>query len=166
LRKRWIALPLGLLCAVSCSGLNADRDSGKRTAGKPPIFERFVEPSDGIVRDAHTGLEWTSHDNARDVTWPQADRYCGNLTLGDRFDWRLPEIGELEGLYDERLEQPCGTRTCHLDPAVRLTNPYLWSATQRNSRRFYFDFRFGASLAPLSKPGLVRRALCVRRFGH
>jgi hypothetical protein len=159
-------LLLGLLCAVSCSGLNADRDSGKRTAGQPPAVDRFGQPSDGIARDGHTGLEWTSRDNARDVTWPQADRYCGDLTLGDRFDWRLPEIGELEGLYDERLEQPCGTRTCHLDPAIRLTNPYFWSATQKGSRRFYFDFRFGASLAPLSKPGLVRRALCVRRFGH
>jgi hypothetical protein len=119
-----------------------------------------------MVRDAHTGLEWTSRDGARDVTWPQADRYCRELSLGGRTDWRLPEIGELEGLYDERLEQPCGTRTCHLDPAVRLTNPYVWSATQRDSRRFYFNFQFGSSLAPLIRPGVVRRALCVRRFGH
>jgi hypothetical protein len=157
-------LLLGLLCTVSCSSRNGGRDSGKHTAGQAPVAERFIGPSDGSVRDAHTGLEWTSRDNARDVTWAQADRYCRELTLGDRSDWRLPEIGELEELYDERLEQPCGTRTCHIDPAVRLTNPYLWSATQKGSRRFYFDFRFGASLAPRLKPGLVRRVLCVRRF--
>lgn len=166
MRKRWMALLLGPLCAVSCSALNADRDSGERTAGNLPFAERFVEPSDGIVRDGRTGLEWTSRDRARDVTWSQADRYCRELALGNRSGWRLPEIGELEGLYDERLEQPCGTRTCHLDPAVRLTNPYVWSATQRDSRRFYFNFQFGSSLAPLIKPGVVRRALCVRRFGH
>jgi hypothetical protein len=156
-------LLLGLLFCVSCSSRNGGRDGGKHTAGQAPAAERFIGPSDGIARDAHTGLEWTSRDNARGVSWPQADRYCRELTLGERTDWRLPEIVELEGLYDERLDQPCGDRICHLDPAVQVTNPYFWSATRKGSRRFYFDFRFGASLSPRPKPGLVRRVLCVRR---
>ena len=30
------------------------------------------------------------------------------------------------------------------------------------TRRFYIDFRFGTRLAPITRPGLTRRVLCVR----
>jgi len=86
------------------------------------------------------------------------------LRLGEMTDWRLPEIEELRGLYDERLKQACGDRICHLTPLIGLTDPYVWSATQRGSSRyFYFDFRVGSSLAPRLKPGLYRHVLCVRQ---
>lgn len=163
--KLWTAVLLGLLCYASCSGSDHDRGAREPVPGQPPLVERFVGPSDGIVQDTRAGLEWTSHDNKRNFAWHEADRYCRDLRLGGRTDWRLPEIDELEGLYDKRLDQPCGDLSCHLDPAIGLTNPYVWSATQRGPlSRFYFDFQGGASLSPHLKPGLVRRALCVRRF--
>jgi hypothetical protein len=75
----------------------------------------------------------------------------------------LPHLTELKGVYDERAAQPCAEgRTCRLDPAIRLTAPYVWTATPNGERsRFYVDFRFGTSLAPVVKPTLVRRTLCV-----
>jgi hypothetical protein len=158
MRKRRVALLLGLLCPLACVG----RDGGMRTAEQPPLDGRFVAAGAASVRDEHTGLEWTKRDNARDVDWHGGDRYCRNLSLGDRADWRLPEIGELAELYDERLDQACGEAVCHIDPMLELTKAYVWAATARDSRRFYFDFRFGTSLAPNLKPGLVRRVLCVR----
>jgi hypothetical protein len=155
-------LLLGLLCSASCSNGNGDPESKGHTPDTPSVPERFIAPRDGIALDSRTGLEWTKRDNARDVSWDEAESYCRELTVGDRVDWRLPEIDQLKELYDTGLEQPCGDAICHLDPSVGLTNPYVWSGTQRGSRRFYFDFRFGTSLAPRLKPGLVRRVLCVR----
>ena len=165
LRKHWTAVLLGLLCFVSCTtGIN-DLDTEEPMPGQSAAVHRFVDLNDGTVRDKRTGLQWTSHDNGRDFNWHQADRYCRRLTLGGRTDWRLPEIDELKGLYDEGRDQPCGKRKCYLDPAVWLTNPYFWSATQRGlSRRFYIDFQFGTTLSPRLRPGLRRRVLCVRRF--
>jgi hypothetical protein len=164
MRKGWIVVVLlGLLCCASCTGPNDDLDTSKQTPGQSPAVERFIGRGDGVVQDTRTGLEWTSQDNDRDLSWHQADRYCRELTLGGRTDWRLPEIGELKGLYDERLDQPCGDWTCHVDPAVGLTDPYFWGATHSgSSRRSYVDFQHGTSLSPRLKPGLVRRALCVR----
>ncbi len=164
MRESWIAVALALLCAASCPGCNVDADSEEPASGKSAQVERFVGLSNGVVRDTRTGLEWTSHDNDRDVTWHEAHRYCQALALGGQTTWRLPAIEELKGLYDERLDQPCGDYTCHLDPAVELTSPYYWSATQPGqARRIYFDFRFDTSLGPVLKPGLVRRALCVKQ---
>lgn len=166
LRARWTAVLLGLLWALSLAGCGDDRDTKVAMSGQEqsPGAGRFVTLDDGIIQDARTGLEWTGRDSARDVSWPQADQYCRQLALGGRTDWRLPEIDELGGLYDQRLAQPCEDRSCHLDPVLELTGPYIWSATQSGtSRRFYFDFRFGTRLAPRLRNTLVRRALCVRR---
>src|SRR4030095_8335470 len=64
--------------------------------------------------------------------------------------------------YEERFDEPCGDRRCHLDPAIRLGDPYVWSASERGvDTRFYFDFASGGSLSPNSVPTLVRRVLCV-----
>ena len=124
--------------------------------------DRFVPAADGVVRDSRTHLEWTSDDHAQSLSWNEADRLCRGSSRGARTGWRLPEIGELQALYDERFDEPCGDRRCHLDPAVRLGGPYVWSASERGvGTRFYFDFGAGGSLSPNVVPTLLRRVLCV-----
>ena len=105
---------------------------------------------------------WTSRGD-ESLAWPAADGYCGALSRAERTDWRLPAIEELKALYDVRFEERCGDRRCHLDPAIRLAEPFVWSAsTPRPGTRFYFDFATGTSLSPDLRPTLVRRVLCVR----
>jgi len=129
----------------------------------PPPAARFVAAGSGVARDTRTGLEWTRHDHDRALAWQPASHYCETLVLEGRTDWRLPEIGELKALYDERIERPCGDRTCRVDALIELTGPYVWSATRSGSpRRFYIDFHFGTTLAPNLKPSLLRQVLCVR----
>ena len=124
----------------------------------------LVAVDDDVVRDARTGLEWTRHDHDRPLAWDDADRHCRELALGTRRDWRLPELAELEALYDPHQQAPCGDRTCHLDPAIRLGGPYIWTASQRGpGTRFYFDAGYGTSFSPGTPPTLVRRVLCVRK---
>ena len=120
--------------------------------------------SNGAVLDQRTGFQWTSRDHDQPLAWEDADRYCHGLVLGGWADWRLPEIGALDALYDQRFDEPCGDRRCHLDPAIRLAGPYVWSAsTPGPGARFYFDFGFATRFSPGIGPRLVRRVLCVHQ---
>ena len=126
--------------------------------------ERFTSGGDGVTRDRKTGLEWTSRDHERALAWDDADRHCRELVRGDAHGtWRLPELAEVEQVYDPLVDEPCGERRCHLTPTIRLGGPYVWTATSRGpATRFYFDFGWGTSFSPGKPPTLVRRTLCVR----
>ena len=133
------------------------------TSTPAPATARLIAIRAGVGLDRGTGLEWTNRDSDQSLNWIGADRYCHGLVAGEQRDWRLPEIAELEGLYDPRLDEPCGDRQCHLDPAIQLGGCYVWSATSRTpGDRFYFDFSAGNSFSPALSPGLVRRVIWVR----
>ena len=146
----WIA---ALAATVACS--SADESSGPR----------FAALGAEVVRDARMGLVWMARDTGRELSWLDADRHCRELAVGSGgAGWRLPSIEELAALYDTSMEQPCGEAAiCRIDPAIRLSSPYQWSATApQPGRRVYYDFSFGSQLAPLTRPTLTRRALCTR----
>jgi hypothetical protein len=148
-----------LVVVASCGG--GDDSSERPTHASPR--ERLGAVESGVVFDSGTGLEWTSRDDDQALAWESAERHCRELALAGRTDWRLPEIAELQALYDKRFAEPCGDRTCHLDPRIHLASPYVWSGTARGpGTRFYFDFSLATSLSPGIAPTLVRRVLCVR----
>jgi len=150
---------LALLLVLVALGTTCVRPSHD---GRNAAPRRFVAAGDQAVRDTTSGLLWITHDDGRSYPWPVAESRCAALEMGSRTDWRLPTIDELGALYDESASSPCGERTCRLDPAITLTDPYVWSGTERGEgRRFYIDFKFGTRLAPLILPLLVRRVLCV-----
>jgi uncharacterized protein DUF1566 len=124
---------------------------------------RFVGAGDGIALDRRTGLEWTSRDHEQPLNWDDADRYCRELSLGGRPGWRLPELAELQALYDPALDEACGSKRCRLDPAIHLSGPYVWTVTARGAgTRFYYDFGYGNGFSPGVVPTLVRQTICVR----
>jgi hypothetical protein len=124
--------------------------------------DRFARRGDTVL-DRRTALEWTARDHDEALSWTDADRYCRGLPPGDGRDWRLPELDEVEPLYDTRFDVACGDKRCHLDPAISLRSPYVWTATARGEgARFYFDFAYGNSFSPGIAPQLVRRVICVR----
>jgi hypothetical protein len=133
-------------------------------AGDP----RFTQLGTDVVRDVRTDLVWTSRDSGRELSWPDADRYCRGLATNSAgLAWRLPSIEELATLYDTSKEQPCSEAAmCRIDPAIQLSSPYQWSATApQRDRRIYKDFFLGSQLAPLIRPTLTRRALCTHARG-
>ncbi len=151
---RWMAALL-LVAVAACR--RGDSYNGRTS-------DRLIAVADGVVRDQRTGLQWTSRDHEEALNWTDADQYCRGLVLGQLRDWRLPEIEELRALYDVSFKEPCGDRTCHLDPAIHLTDPYVWSSTAPGvGARFYLDFAFGNALSPGIGPRLVRRVLCMRQ---
>ena len=167
---------LALLAATACDRVAHSSGAPPLAAGTNPTLadgivldsgtglesERFATVGDGVVLDSRTGLEWTSRDHFQSLAWYDADRYCRELTQGERSGWRLPEIDELRALYDKHADQGCGDRRCRLDPAVSLAGPYVWSAAAPSPGvRTYLDFTVGTSLSPGSS--ILRRVICVRQ---
>jgi Protein of unknown function (DUF1566) len=134
------------------------------SAGDDVAEPRFTALDVDTTRDGRTGIVWMSHDAGHGLSWPDAKLHCqGHPPLPNGAQWRLPTIDELGSLYDPSVGQPCGeTANCGIDPAIRLSSPYLWSATApQPDRRVYYDFSFGTQLAPLLRPALHRGVLCT-----
>jgi serine/threonine protein kinase len=99
--------------------------------------------------DSQTKLMWTLRDNGTDVTWDQALTYCSNLSLGGFKDWRFPEIGELEKIYDPAQEK-------HTKGGIQLSQWWVWSGTTPFSKHAFRDgyfhgLTFGAYRASTQK---------------
>ncbi|MGO9119303.1 MAG: DUF1566 domain-containing protein [Desulfomonilaceae bacterium] len=62
------------------------------------------EPPTSSWTDPATGLTWAKRDNGQNVNWYDADGFCQNLNLGG-LRWRLPDMKELETLYDESVNR-------------------------------------------------------------
>ncbi len=129
----------------------------------------------GYWVDSSTGLIWAANDNGKDVTWGSALKYCRNLSLAGYYDWRLPSIDELQGIYDHS-----GFPAPHPKDVVPvlagkgkggllLTGAREWSSNRvlddRGHRTGYaweYDFPHGKRWKdPLGYTGSLR-ALCVR----
>ncbi|MBT5028108.1 MAG: DUF1566 domain-containing protein [Nitrospinaceae bacterium] len=72
------------------------------------LDKRFVDNGDGTVTDLETKLMWKQTDSYQDtskwVNWFRALEYVKKLNLenfGGHNDWRIPDLEEAEGLYDE-----------------------------------------------------------------
>jgi hypothetical protein len=81
---------------------------------------------------------WAKKDNGFDVTQPQALNYCRNLSLRGFRDWRLPEIDELEQIYDPSVVSGSFSYNgkkgwdLHLKGGIQMTVDDGWSATRGN----------------------------------
>jgi hypothetical protein len=159
---------LGLLATMLATAACTSESDAPGTAATPPAtVARSVAIRDGVLRDADTNLEWTSRDHEEALPWEAAEAWCRGRPADGGPEWRLPELPELEAIYDPRVDRPCGDRVCHLDPAIGLGGPYVWSVTSRGAgTRFYYDYSTGQAFSPTLHPRLVRRTLCVRGSGR
>jgi TIR domain/Protein of unknown function (DUF1566) len=137
------------------------RDSGlKKTADAGPQAVQTEVP-EVVYLDPETGLMWTTEDNGKDISWPQANEYAKELRLGGYSDWRLPTIDELAKLYD-----PEGGNKYDIRKPFRLTRGWVWSSNVEGSdSAWHFSFKVGQRHhSPMASPNA--RALCVRHSGE
>jgi hypothetical protein len=112
--------------------------------------------------DPKTRLMWARQDNGSDVNWSEAVSYCQQLRLGGFSDWRLPEIGELQGIFDASVNE-----LYKVKGNIQLSNYWVWSATRQGSgEAWIFFFTNGERHHGQLDSRSLRRALCVRRSGE
>jgi len=94
----------------------------------------------GYWVDPSTGLMWAGKDNGKDVSWKKAMKYCRDLRLAGYSDWRLANIGELQGIYDRNLDPSgmIGKEKGWAFPDRVKGNLYL-TGNQWSSTRLYDD---------------------------
>lgn len=84
---------------------------------------QYTNNGNGTVTDNRTGLIWQQALQPATYTYSTAVSYCANLTLGGNSNWRLPEISELQSIYD-----PCSaTYSDSVFTGTRTT--WAWSNT-------------------------------------
>jgi hypothetical protein len=101
----------------TCGGQDGRYQPGCASAG------RFTDNGNGTVTDTCTGLTWMKDPEATTMKWCEALEYCENLTLGDRSDWRLPTIRELQSIVDYGRHDPA------IDPVFGARSTWYFSST-------------------------------------
>ena len=92
--------------------------------GGQTVSPTFADNGNGTVTDNVTGLMWQQGE-AGTMTWDSALSYCEGLSLGDKSDWRLPNIKEFESITDDTRYNPAIDTTFF--PNVMSSN--YWSST-------------------------------------
>jgi hypothetical protein len=104
--------PAPVACADSPEVLARVDALEAEVASLTAAVQELQSPCEERPDRACTGLMWQKHhedlngDGAAgdndSLTWDAAHDYCAALTLGGHEDWRLPSLGELEGLRSSR----------------------------------------------------------------
>lgn len=66
----------------------------------------FKDNKDGTVTDDATALIWQQKDDNVGRNYKDANKYCRNLELGGRDDWRLPHLKELSSVANYNKNYP------------------------------------------------------------
>jgi hypothetical protein len=176
-----IVIVLALLgTGLSIIAMNRRPDTPNYSDGVPDP-PKPTAPSPAVWTDPSTRLMWTAKDNGQNVNWSEATNFCANLNNrnygGYSSGWRLPEIRELEALYDPSVTK---TYIYHGPPwrGFEDGGPYknhiknldldsccAWSKTRDGALKAYYLRFHSPQLDPFSYriDGMgVVRALCVR----
>lgn len=168
----WQARVVLVLLAIVALLASAQSPTGNRSqTQETQVRGYWIDPS--------TGLMWAGKDNGEDVTWHKAMKYCRDLRLAGYSDWRLPNMAELQGIYDSSatvpgLAGPPKTPrpfTWHVKGDLFLTGDQ-WSSNYRmddrgrnNGYAYYFDFNEGKPNDDQGGYATNKRALCLRDSG-
>ena len=149
------------LNAVQQAKDKADQKVRDKAAREQQERERAAREAAAMQwTDPATGLMWTKKDNGSAVNWQQGANYCRSLRLAGYSDWRLPTIGELQGISD------ADDAGWHVKGNLQLSYYWQWSSSQGNASGEAWTFHFSAGLRTsniLDNSYGAIRALCVRR---
>lgn len=106
--------------------------------------KRFIAYHDGTVLDTKTNLLWAAKDNANDINWLNAKRYCENYRAGGYTDWRMPTKEELAGLCDSNKPQAAScnesTSIYVATDLIKITCFASWTTDRDGDKAAYFFF--------------------------
>ncbi len=113
-----------------------------------PDGDFSLSSDNSIISDSSTNLQWSNDTEGVNqvLSWFDAKLRCKNLVLGEKSDWRLPNINELHTIkpdHDNHFTFGGDNVEIH-----NVTGPY-WSSTEDNNlskakyieNRSHFDYR-------------------------
>ena len=113
-----------------------------------------------IILDKKTNLMWldTSNRDNLTMTFPQAYRYCKNLTINKYANWRVPTIEELYTIVDYNSSNPAlKSEFKHISP-----NGY-WSANSYQlDNNLIIGMNFNDGSDGVSRKTNLQHTICVR----
>lgn len=128
---------------ISAGGTKKFHVRAVRYTEAPTILtQRFTLLPDNTVKDNGTDLTWYAVPTKDSLTWEDALQYSENLNVGNRSDWRLPNIKELQSLADVSLFTPCISK--QVFPTITVNK--FWSSTSlsnQTTKAWYLDTQYG-----------------------
>lgn len=116
---------------------------------------------DGTVTDNYKKLMWVKDfespgcTNNKFVTWPQAVKFCENLSYAGYSDWRLPEVKEAASIvYGSEIDPKSQIR--------RLGGIVYWTADEKDDQAGVIRYYPSPRTAPYIKRGADADVCCVR----
>jgi hypothetical protein len=111
---------------IPCAGTGQD---GEIQAGVAWPEPRFTDNDDDTMTDNLTGLMWTKNADLPEMTWQEALDYCNNLNLAGYSDWRLPNLNELESLFNAGEPDDLDWLRTQGFTMPNVLNSWYWSST-------------------------------------
>jgi hypothetical protein len=122
---------------------------------------RFVDNGNGTVTDTKTKLMWAAKDNGKDIDFHDAEVYCNSFSAGGYTDWRMPDIEELENLYEADSNNKSGFKITGL---IQLSSCCPWSSYDSFGSSSAFNFKKGRETWGFKTDTQLFRALPVREI--
>lgn len=121
----------------------------------------FIDNGDGTIFDETTGLTWQKSDSGKGLDWYEAIKYCNNLEISNKKEWRLPNIKELQYIVDYS-KSPDSTNSAAIDSIFKISSiknesgevdyPFFWSDTthlNHNGNDFAAYVSFGRAMGKM-----------------
>lgn len=134
-----------------------------------PSSCNLVDNGDGTVTDPNSALMWLQDGDAVGATpWSNADAIITTANYAGHNDWRLPEIAELQGLYNKLTESGAYNPAPFVNLDINGVSDWHWSNTTAGQvcwwtfcqpTKFYVDFSSGSSGAVASSYSLSSLAV-------
>ncbi|HWG21414.1 MAG TPA: protein kinase [Terracidiphilus sp.] len=136
----------------------------QQSAAPQPETPTPAEPPSAPVStwtDSATKLMWAGRDNGADVTLAQAYDYCTRLRTAGHSDWKLPQLDELESIYDAKVENAKGNK---IKGNIQLSSWWIRSGTpgEKGGENWTVNFGIGYKQSDKTDSATNERALCVR----
>ncbi len=121
----------------------------------PLLHAELIDNGDGTITDSETSLMWLQdgrqlYPDGYGVTWSQSKLDAENLEFAGYNDWRQPEIGELEDLYNEMSRSGTFTPAPFINMEIDGYTDWYWSnnmdcttGSWYCSDTWFFDFERG-----------------------
>jgi len=133
----------------------------------------IVTSIDQIATDSQTKLQWQDEvylesegiaenkeiEEGKALNWENAIKYCENLTLGGKDDWRLPNKYELVSIVDYNES----SSSTIINGFINSSNDRFWTSTSvYNKSDILYIVLFGVGVIITESKSNVCLVRCVR----